>query len=94
MRACFFIRLETFALVELNDVQFILSIIFKKVGKALNPLANMILYLLSDFISNSYEVLFLRCQLHVLNKHPGELLGLVVRIADIPLNGFLHVFEL
>jgi hypothetical protein len=54
----------------------------------------MILYLLSDFISNSYEVLFLRGQLHVLNKHPGELLGLVVRIADIPLNGFLHVFEL
>ena len=94
MRAGFFVRLETFALVELNDIQFILSIIFKKVCKALNPLANMILYLLSDFISNSYEVLFLRLQLHVLNKDPSELLGLVVRVADIPLNGFLHVFEL
>ena len=54
----------------------------------------MILYLLSDFISNCYEVLFLRFQLHVLNKYPGELLGLVVRVADIPFNGFLHVFEL
>ena len=85
---------EVFTSVEINDVQLVLAVVLLDIAKGLDSSANTHLDLLPDLVANRDQVLLLREQLHIFDKNFGELFRLVVGVANIPLNCFLHIFHL